>query len=114
MMNHLNDICLLIIIGAQRFLDVLREMSSVVSESKMFMLNESVDLNTKQMCSLQDANERSAQSLMILQTIFGGILAFDILDRLTGNSWSVSNSAWFSSFYQSGIVDTPLLWFLVS
>lgn len=89
-------------------------MSSVVSESKMFMLNESVDLNTKQMCSLQDANERSAQSLMILQTIFGGILAFDILDRLTGNSWSVSNSAWFSSFYQSGIVDTPLLWFLVS
>jgi len=102
------------IAGAQRFLDVLREMSSVVSESKMFRLNESVDLNTKQMCTLQDANERSAQSLVILQTIFGGLLAFQILDRLTGNNWSVSNSSWFSSFYQSAIVNTPLLWFIIS
>jgi len=102
------------IAGAQRFLDVLREMSSVVSESKMFRLNESVDLNTKQMCNLQDANERSAQSLVILQTIFGGLLAFQILDRLTGNNWSVSNSSWFSSFYQSAIVNTPLLWFIIS
>lgn len=100
--------------GAQRFLDVLREMSSVVSESKMFRLNESVDLNTKQMCNLQDANERSAQSLVILQTIFGGLLAFQILDRLTGNNWSVANSSWFSSFYQSAIVNTPLLWFIIS
>ena len=35
------------IAGNHRFLDVLREMSSVVSETKMFLLNESVDLNTK-------------------------------------------------------------------
>jgi len=100
--------------GNHRFLDVLREMSSVVSETKMFLLNESVDLNTKRMCLLQDSNERSAGSLMILQTIFGGILAFDILDRLTGNQWTVQNSAWFSDFYQSAIQSTPLLWFLIS
>ncbi len=41
------------IAGSHRFLDVLREMSSVVSESKMFLLNESLDLNTKRLCSLQ-------------------------------------------------------------
>jgi hypothetical protein len=87
------------IAGSHRFLDVLREMSSVVSESKMFLLNESLDLNTKRLCSLQESNERAAGSLIILIVIFGGILAFDILDRITGNSWSVSTSSWFASTY---------------
>lgn len=102
------------IAGAHRFLDVLREMSSVVSESKMFLLNESVDLNTKRMCSLQESNEKSAASLQYLQIIFGGILAFNILDRLTGNNWSVESSSWFSYFYRTAIVNTPLLWFFIS
>jgi hypothetical protein len=102
------------IAGAQRFLDVLREMCSVVTESKMFALNESIDLNTNKMCDLQESNERSAQSLIILQLLFGGVLAFDILDRLTGNNWTVTNSAWFSSFYEQAIVNTPLVWFLIS
>lgn len=102
------------IAGSHRLLEVLREMSASVSESKLFLLNESVDLNTKRMCSLQESNERAAGSLVILQTIFAGILAFQILDRLTGNNWSVTTSAWFASFYNSAIVNTPLLWFLIS
>lgn len=101
------------IAGQHRFLDVLREMSAVVSEAKMFALNESVDLNTKRMCLLQDSNERAAGSLQILQFIFGGILAFDILDRLTGNSWSMLESPWFASAWQQ-IKGTPLIWFIVS
>lgn len=102
------------IAGAHRFLDVLREMSAMVSESKMFLLNESVDLNTKRMCALQDSNEKSSASLQNLQVIFGGILAFDILDRLTGNNWTVTNSAWFATFYNSVVINVPLLWFIVS
>lgn len=41
------------IAGAGRFLEILREMSSVVSEMKMFNVNESLDQNTKKMCILQ-------------------------------------------------------------
>jgi WD repeat-containing protein 35 len=99
--------------GTARFLDVLREMSTVVSESKMFLLNESVCLNTKQLCQLQDASERSAGSLQILQNIFGGILAFDVLDRLTGQ-WTVSTASWFTSFYESFVQSIPFGWFLAS
>lgn len=102
------------IAGAHRFLDVLREMSSVVAEVKVFSLNESLDLNTKKMCSLQESGERTAASMTILQVIGGGILAFKILDRITGNTWTVTNSSWFSSFYESAIVETPFLWFLFS
>lgn len=102
------------IAGAHRFLDVLREMSAVVSESKIFRMNESLDLNTKRLCDLQDANERTAGALVNMQVIFGGILAFNILDRLTGNNWTVTNSSWFASFYTSAVQNTPLLWFLIS
>ena len=59
-------------------------MSAGVSETKLFALNEAVDLNTKKMCTLQIVNEKSANTLYILQILFGGILAFDILDRITG------------------------------
>jgi len=102
------------IAGCHRFLDVLREMSSVVSEAKMFALNESVDLNTKKMCLLQDANERAAGSLWILQLMFSGIFAFEILDRITGPGWSVANSQWFASFYKSAIEGTAFLWAFLS
>lgn len=100
------------IAGQHRFLDVLREMSAVVSEAKMFALNESVDLNTKRMCLLQDSNERAAGSLQILQMIFGGILAFDILDRITGD-WSMAQSTWFHPTYLI-LQNNAMLWFFVS
>jgi len=100
------------IAGTIRFLDVLREMSAVVSESKMFQLNESVDLNTKRMCLLQDSNERSAGALYNLQVLIGGVLAFDLLDRVTGQ-WTVVDTNWFSSIYE-GMVRSSGLWFFVS
>ena len=101
------------IAGCHRLLDVLREMSSVVSESKTFHMNESVDLNTQKMCALQDSNERTAGSLQMLQIIFGGVLAFQMLDRVTGQ-WSVANSVWFAPFYQSVIQNVPILWLAIS
>ena len=81
---YVSYICLQNITGLHRLLDNLREMSAGVSETKLFALNEAVDLNTKKMCTLQIVNEKSANTLYILQILFGGILAFDILDRITG------------------------------
>lgn len=100
------------IAGSHRFLDVLREMSAVVSESKMFRLNESVDLNTKTLCQLQESNERTAVSLQILQFIYGGVIAFQFLDRITG-SWSVMSTSWFASF-AALIEQSPGGWFFIS
>eukprot|EP01035_Chromulina_nebulosa_P020795 gene20795-26959_t len=101
------------IAGNHKFLDILREMSAVVSEVKMFKLNENVDLNTKRMCSLQDANERTSVILTNLQNIFSGILAFSLLDRLTGQ-WTVSDTYWFKSIYGSLIENSPFVWFGIS
>merc|ERR1719502_1812026 len=81
--------------GASRYLEVLREMTHVSSEEKMFALNQALELNTRRLCELNEANERSAISLNLLQVVFAGILGFDILDRLTGE-WSVINLDWFT------------------
>jgi len=40
---------------------------------------------------LQENNSDTAQSMQILQFMFAGMLAFDLLDRLTGN-WTVMNA----------------------
>ncbi len=99
------------IAGTVRFLDVLREMSSVVSESKMFALNESVELNTKTMCLLNDSSERSAGLLQKLLFLGAAMWAWSWMDRFTGQ-WTVT-SGWLSDFYGT-IQDTALLWFFLN
>ncbi|CAM9159563.1 unnamed protein product [Pylaiella littoralis] len=99
-------------------LDVI-EVQTLVSENKMFRLNESLEINTKKLCNLNESSDKSAKSLQaslqgdILLVMFAGMLAFDVLDRLTGD-WSVTNSDWFQGFYAAVIQSTPILWFLVS
>merc|ERR1719502_561272 len=98
--------------GASRVLEVLREMTHVVSEEKMFDLNQSLELNTKRMIEQHEANERAALSLQLLQVVFAGMLAFDLLDRITGE-WTVINAVWMESLSQY-IKAVPTLWLCAS
>jgi hypothetical protein len=98
--------------GSHKYLDVLREMSSAVAEAKMFHLNEAVDLNTKRLCTLQSNNEKAADSLSIMVGIFATILAFEVLDRLTGPGWTVTSAEWFGGVYANYIGGSAgPLWF---
>merc|ERR1712178_380988 len=60
--------------GASRYLDVLREMTHVVSEDKMFSLNESLEINTKKLIELNDASERTATALYLMMIVFAAEL----------------------------------------
>jgi WD repeat-containing protein 35 len=98
--------------GIQHELHALREQSSVVVENKNFRINESVKINTKTLCDLQDANLRASNSLDLLLILSASTLAFDILDRFTGE-WTVVNTVWF--FQISEIVfGTEGVWFIIS
>ncbi|KAG5192767.1 hypothetical protein JKP88DRAFT_269267 [Tribonema minus] len=99
--------------GAQKYLDVLREMSAVVSENKLFRLNESLELNTKRLCQLNESNQKSAKALQIILYVLAGSLSFDILDRITGD-WTVTNTTWLNGFMNAFILNSPGLWFFVS
>ena len=98
--------------GASRYLEVLREMTHVASEEKMFALNQALELNTRRLCEMQEANERTAITLNLMQIMFAGMLCFDWLDRITGE-WSVINTP-SVSFLADLIRGVPFFWFLVS
>jgi hypothetical protein len=99
--------------GARHSLHVLSEMANHVTELKMFKLQESVDSNTRQLCTLQEHNEKSSINLHIMQMVLAGILAFDIMDRITGE-WTIVNTEWAQSFVMPLIHETPGSWLMIN
>jgi len=97
--------------GAQHDLEVLREMSLIVSETRAYNLNASINYNTRNLCQLQEANDRAASSLEIMQVVLAGSLSFDILDRITGD-WTVINTEWMRAFVEPMLKTTPAIWFI--
>ena len=99
--------------GAQRYLNVLRERANVASEGKMVQLSEGLEQNTKSLCALQISNSDTVHSLQILQIIFAGMIAFDVLDRITGD-WTVVDTVWMENFKRRVLGENALVWFVIS
>lgn len=78
----------------------------------MFGLNESLEINTKKLCTLQEASERTANAIQLMIYVFAGLLAFGFLDRITGD-WTVVNTEWMVDFYEN-TVKGPYMWLLFS
>ena len=94
--------------GARSELVTLTRMCDVLVEAKTFSFHEELNSNTRQLCILQESNDRSARALEIMQVILAGGLAFEILDRITG-SWSVIDAEWMTSFKNSMLDTTPMV-----
>ncbi|KAG6964097.1 hypothetical protein JG687_00006171 [Phytophthora cactorum] len=99
--------------GARHELAVLNEMASIVSSEKDFQQNEAIRMNTRTLCELQEINERSASTLLIMKMMLSGLLAFNILDRITGD-WTVADQDWMKSFVEVMLYNNPGLWFFFS
>lgn len=99
--------------ASQRNLDLLRERVEVETQNKSTQMSSELERNTKELCSLQMSNGDAVRSLKVLQTIFAGMIAFDFLDRITGD-WTVVDSAWMSEFFETVIKENILLWFAAS
>lgn len=99
--------------GAKNELSVLNGMTAIVASDKEFQQNEAILTNTRTLCELQEINERSAFTLLMIQVLLSGSLAFQLLDRLTG-SWTVVGTDWMKSFLEVMMYNNPALWFFVS
>jgi WD repeat-containing protein 35 len=62
--------------------------------------------------ALRDA-ERATAQLDALTVLFSGLLAFGVLDRLTG-SWSVVHTQWADAYIIQPLLAKPLVWFALS
>lgn len=99
--------------ASQRNLDLLRERVDVESQNRTVQMNLELEKNTKQLCALQASNGDAVRSLKILQTIFAGVIAFDFLDRITGE-WTVLDTEWMVGFVDVVIKENVLVWFTIS
>ncbi|MFC1744622.1 hypothetical protein ACFL35_11580 [Candidatus Riflebacteria bacterium] len=101
------------IISAQKGkLKILQEMTAVIRENQNFRMQESMSHNTRSLQEVHSVAGRQEDKLQIMQQILAGALAFDIMDRLTGE-WSVMDLPWAKKTFGK-IVDFPLAWFFVS
>lgn len=96
--------------GARHEMSVLNEMANIVSSEKDFQQNEAIRMHTRTLCELQEVNERAASTLLIMKMMLSGLLAFNILDRVTGD-WTVTDTDWIKSFVEVMIYNNPGLWF---
>merc|ERR1711988_1643213 len=87
-------------------------MSLGMKEDRMFRLQETLNTNTKAVADVVQANQEAAISLTMMQIILVGSLAFQILDRLTGE-WTVVNRDWANSFIEPMLAQ-PYAWFVIN
>jgi len=100
--------------GTRHELGILREMTSVVAETQAGKVQNVIVENTRKLCDLQSHNQKTAAALRVMQVVLTGSLAFDVMDRITGNDWTVKDSEWFAEAYGTLITRTPIIWFLIN
>ena len=91
----------------------LRQITDTISETQMFKLQEEIRGSSSDMLNQLKSAERQSTSLDVMQVIFAGSLAFEILDRLTGE-WTVVNTVWARDYIVNPLMNRPMMWFLIS
>eukprot|EP00854_Cymbomonas_tetramitiformis_P004599 gene4599-5632_t len=101
--------------GCTNELEALREMANVISEAESLRCQESLQSNTKNLEDSFRAGARQGTSLEMMNVIFAGTLAFDIVDRFTGQYMSIADRIeWLKGGLQAYLVEVPGAWFAVN
>lgn len=99
--------------ATRRHLELLSNMVETLRERKSMNINDGCQEYTRQLCDLQVHNEKSSKSLEIIQLVLAGTLAYNTLDRLTGQ-WSVVNTPWMQNLAEPLMKNTPMIWFAIN
>ena len=102
-----------VLLGARHEVNGLHAMTDTIAETQMFRLQEEICGNSSDMLKQLKINERQSTSLDVMQVIFAGSLAFEILDRLTGE-WSVVHTSWARAYIVDPFMSKPMVWFIIS
>ena len=91
-------------------LDFLRGLTNVVAETRLHRFQDLVETNTRSLVRMHETHQRVASLLEVVSLMLSGIVAFAILDRITGQ-WSVMDTQWMKDFADPMITQSPVLWF---
>lgn len=102
-----------ILAAAREEINGLRIMVDTVAEDQALRVHEDIRGNSGEMLMQMKSNTKQGTSLYVMQFVFAGILAFELLDRLTGE-WSVVHTEWAKSYIVDPFMNKPLVWFIFS
>lgn len=102
-----------ILTAAREEINGLRIMVDTVAEDQALRVHEDIRGNSGEMLIQMKANTKQGTSLYVMQFVFAGILAFELLDRLTGE-WSVVHTEWAKAYIVDPFMNKPLVWFIFS
>ncbi|OUS48220.1 hypothetical protein BE221DRAFT_195435 [Ostreococcus tauri] len=102
-----------IVMAARKEIDALQIMADTIAESHALRVHEDIRGNSSEMLMQMKSNTKQGTSLYVMLFVFSGILAFELLDRLTGE-WSVVHTEWARSYIVDPFMNKPLVWFILS
>ncbi|KAL7996473.1 hypothetical protein Plhal703r1_c39g0137471 [Plasmopara halstedii] len=99
-------------------LDTLITKFEGISRLQLTNVSQSFEINVRRLAESLLVRDELERNLDIIGMIFAGNLSFDIIDRLSGGTFNVSNPTWFIDWIKKPIIDAPfafliinLLWF---
>ena len=102
--------------GCRNDLSALREMAAGITESSGLKLSEALESNTKNLEDMFRASARNNNaSFEIMNVIFAGSIAFQMLDRVTGQYLSIADQVfWVEDYVRPYTANVPLVWFAIN
>uniref|UniRef100_A0A061SEX3 Uncharacterized protein n=1 Tax=Tetraselmis sp. GSL018 TaxID=582737 RepID=A0A061SEX3_9CHLO len=89
----------------------IRQSLTVIEEAQRYKLNSTIRENTQNLEELFRDDARSSTSLEIINIVFAGSLAFNIVDRMTGSYLGVAaDITWLADFVRPYITTVPFAW----
>jgi hypothetical protein len=95
-------------------LDALQTKFEGISKVQLMQVSREFELNTKRLVEASILHCRMKRTLEIIRFFFAGSLAFDIIDRLGGGSFTLINAKWVVDWIQKPIIDAPILFLLLN
>lgn len=92
----------------------LRQMTDQINTKQLEDVFKNVATNTKHLVDASAASERSSSSLVVMQVICAGSLAFDIVDRASGGTLNIVNPEWVTEWITSPIIEKPMLFWALN
>ncbi len=99
--------------GSKEYLAILQRKIDAAAEINLEKLNESLGQHTKSLDSIKISQEEIVCALKVFQVILSGMIAFGVLDRITGD-WTIMDTEWMTSFRDNVIRNSYFLWFIIS
>jgi WD repeat-containing protein 35 len=103
-----------VIAACWRSLETLEDANRKITASKKLRMQETIERTTKNLEDAFRAQTRNSTTLEVTQVILSGTLAFDIVDRFSGQYLSFTPIRWATDAVQPYLVDIPGVWFLLN